>query len=122
MKTYPFNELNATKLREIASVHYELPEPGVWEELARRGIGERERTALVPILAKIRDLRLHLANEATIWARAIYPLLTLAERKGIFAFAGVPLVTIGSLKVTSTVETLVFRGLGVTGPIDVMVT
>jgi hypothetical protein len=91
VKTYPFNELNATKLLEIAAIHYELPQPEVWEELAGREISERDRTALGLIVAKLRDFRLHLANEATVWARAIYPLLELAERGGIYAFALVPL-------------------------------
>jgi hypothetical protein len=91
MKTYAFNQLNATNLQEIATIRYELAEPRVWEELARRPIGEVERAALSPIVAKLRDFGLHLANEATVWARAIYPLLALAERRGIFAFALVPL-------------------------------
>jgi len=91
MKTYAFNQLNATNLQEIAAIHYELAQPAVWEELARREIGELERSALAPLLAKLRDFGLHLANEATVWARAIYPLLALAERRGIFAFSVVPL-------------------------------
>ena len=91
MKTYAFNELNATRLQEIAAIHYEAPEPRVWEELARREISEREREALEHIVVKLRDFRLLLANEATVWARAIYPVLELAERGGIFAFALVAL-------------------------------
>jgi hypothetical protein len=91
MKTYAFNQLNATNLQEIAAIHYERPQPEVWDELARRELSERERSALDLILAKLRDFGLHLANEATVWARAIYPVLALAERRGIFAFALVPL-------------------------------
>jgi hypothetical protein len=91
MKTYAFNELNATKLLEVATVHYEPPQPAVWEELARREIGEGARMALAFIIAKLRDFRLLLANEATVWARAIYPVLELAERGGVFAFALVSL-------------------------------
>ncbi len=91
MKTYAFNQLNATNLQEIASIHYELAQPAVWEQLAQREIGDVARSSLAPIVAKLRDFGLHLANEATVWARAIYPLLVLAERRGIFAFALVPL-------------------------------
>ena len=91
MKTYAFNELNAARLLEIAAVHYDPPQPEVWEQLARREIGESARSALGLIVAKLREFRLFLANEATVWARAIYPVLALAERGGIFAFAVVPL-------------------------------
>lgn len=91
MRTYAFNQLNATNLLEIASIQYELAEPSVWEGLSRREIGDPARAALAPVVAKLRDFALHLANEATVWARAIYPLLVLAERRGIFAFALVPL-------------------------------
>ncbi len=91
MKTYAFDQLNATTLQEIASIHHELAEPGFWEELAKREIGDVARSLLAPIVARLRDFGLHLANEATVWARAIYPLLVLAERRGIFAFALVPL-------------------------------
>lgn len=91
MRTYAFNQLNATNLQEIASIHYELADPSVWDALGRRDIGDPARAAITPIVAKLRDFGLHLANEATVWARAIYPLLALAERRGIFAFALVPL-------------------------------
>ncbi len=91
MKTYAFNELTATKLLEIAAIHHELPQPDVWEELARREIGDRARSALAQIIATLRNFKLLLANEATVWARAIYPVLVLAERRGIYAFSLVPL-------------------------------
>jgi hypothetical protein len=91
MKTYPFNELTPAKLLEIAAIHHELPQPDVWEELARREIGERARSALALIIATLRDFKLLLANEATVWSRAIYPVLVLAERRGIYAFSLVSL-------------------------------
>ena len=31
MRRYSFNELTATKLLEIASIHHELPQPEVYE-------------------------------------------------------------------------------------------
>jgi hypothetical protein len=91
MKTYAFNQLNATNLKDIATIRYEPAQPAVWEDLARREIGDAGREALAPIVKKLRDFGLHLANEATVWSRAIYPLLALAERRGIFAFSLVPL-------------------------------
>src|SRR5580700_7592348 len=56
-------------------------------ELARREIGERERSALGHIADKLVDYKATRSNEATLWARAIYPLLALAERGTIRAFS-----------------------------------
>jgi hypothetical protein len=91
MKSYAFKELTNAKLSEIAVIRHEAKQPAVWENLARREIGERERAALEFILDKLRDYGTLRVNEATIWARAIYPLLALAERDDIRAWSLVPL-------------------------------
>jgi hypothetical protein len=52
---------------------------------------EKEKIQL--ICAYIRYHRLNLMNEATVWARAIYPLLMLAEQDHIEAWAEVSLKT-----------------------------
>jgi hypothetical protein len=80
MRTYRFNELTATKLLEIAAIHHELPQPDVWEELARREIGERARSALALIIATLRDFKLLLANEALIRIGQLPLLGLLFER------------------------------------------
>jgi hypothetical protein len=91
MKTYAFNDLDATTLAEVADIRYEPSQPEVWDELARVEVGEPERTAIQLIRGKLFYFSSHTANEATVWARAIYPLLALAERGGILAFSMVPL-------------------------------
>ncbi len=91
MKTYALDELNAAKLDEVATIHRERAQPEVWEELGRVEIGEQARSALDLIVAKLRGFRAHMANEATVWSRAIYPLLALAERGEIVAFSRVAL-------------------------------
>ena len=91
MKSYAFKELTTAKLTDIAVIRHEAKQPAVWEKLARREIGERERAALEFILDKLRDYGTLRVNEATIWARAIYPLLALAERDDIRAWSLVPL-------------------------------
>ena len=91
MKSYALKELTTAKLNEVAVIRHETRQPAVWDELARREIGQRERAALDFILDKLRDYGTLRVNEATIWARAIYPLLALAERDDIRAWALVPL-------------------------------
>jgi hypothetical protein len=87
MKSYTFGELTPAKLAEVAVLRFEHGQAVFWDELARREIGERERSALGHIADKLVDYKATRSNEATLWARAIYPLLALAERGTIRAFS-----------------------------------
>ena len=91
MKTYPFKELTHAVLAEVATVRHERSQPAVWEDLSRGELSEHDRQALGFIVEKILNYKTLRANEATVWARAIYPLLALAERGNIRAFSQVPL-------------------------------
>jgi hypothetical protein len=91
MKTYAFKDLSMAVLAEIAVVRHEPRQPAFWERLARREIGQQQRAAIDFIVAKLIDYKTQRVNEATIWARAIYPLLALAERDDIRAWSLVPL-------------------------------
>ncbi len=91
MRTYAFKELTSATLAEIATLHHEPRQTAVWEELARREIGEHERLAVAFIVEKLLYYKTQRVNEATIWSRAIYPLLALAEREDIRAWSQVSL-------------------------------
>jgi hypothetical protein len=91
MKTYAFKELTSATLAEVAVIQHELRQPAYWEELSRRELGESERNGLRMISEKLLHYQTQRVNEATIWARAIYPLLSLAERGEIRAWSLVPL-------------------------------
>ncbi len=54
-------------------------------------LSDEEQERLKFLTSYLRNRQTHLMNEATIWSRAIYPLLMLAERGNIQAWAGVPL-------------------------------
>jgi len=85
-----FSELSKTKLKLVAN----LQEVGTHLELWDNQIFEctsPEREKLRLIQSYLRDYPLSLMNEATIWSRAIYPLLMLAETGNIQAWAQVPL-------------------------------
>lgn len=64
VKTYPFDELNAAALAEVADVRRERSQSEVWDELARGEISEPDRAALKLIVAKLFYFNTHLANEA----------------------------------------------------------
>jgi hypothetical protein len=66
-----------------------------WTHVAEIPLDENEHYRLNELEHILKSDPVHLLNEATIWARAIYPLLQLAERNteysDIRALAGVPL-------------------------------
>jgi hypothetical protein len=91
VKTYAFKDLTLATLAEIAVIRHEPRQPAFWERLAQREIGPVEQAAIELIVGKLVDYKTQRVNEATIWARAIYPLLALAERDDIRAWSLVPL-------------------------------
>jgi len=60
-----------------------------WTDVSNLSLDEQERQQLQALKQKIFYCDTHAFNEATIWARAIYPLLMLAEKADIQAWAGV---------------------------------
>ncbi len=60
-----------------------------WLNVKAISLNEIEQQDLRRLQLKLKTSRLHLMNEATIWARGIYPLLLLAEQDNIEAWAGV---------------------------------
>jgi hypothetical protein len=73
----------------------ELRERGIrayeWTQVEAFPLTENEQRRLEELQALLKADPVHLLNEATIWARAIYPLLQLAEQDDIRALAGVAL-------------------------------
>jgi len=62
-----------------------------WLQVEAISLTATEQQYLQLIQSRLRRYRTHLMNEATLWARAIYPLLWLAEQENIQVLAGVPL-------------------------------
>jgi len=91
MKTYAFNALTSAVLAEIATIRHEPSLPALWDELGGRELPESDRVAIGLVTNKLLYYRSQRVNEATIWARAIYPLLVLAERGAIRAWSDIPL-------------------------------
>jgi len=70
------------------------------EALAQPELPESDRAALDLVVNKLRNYRVLRVNEATVWARAIYPVLVLAERGSIRAWSVVPLAaSLGDVEV-----------------------
>lgn len=85
-----FTELSLTTLRTLVYLEERGVVPAYWEQMQAVLIPQ-EQQYLQLINAHLLNYQLNLMNEATIWARAIYPLLLLAETDTVQAWAQVPL-------------------------------
>jgi hypothetical protein len=91
MATYPLGQLRINQLEELVEIEDRGIVAQIWEDRELGKLSEREQLILSEVHERLGSVKPLLVNEATLWARAIYPLLMLAERDNIRAFAGVPL-------------------------------
>lgn len=85
-----FAELSLTTLRTLVQVTERGIMPAHWEQM-QTAVAINERQQVEQITAYLLNCQLTLMNEATIWSRAIYPLLLLAEANSIQAWAQISL-------------------------------
>ncbi len=90
MDTYIFSELSEETLEALVTLNEKHTPPAKWEKM-QVALTPEESRRLDDIKSTLRHRHLLTMNEATLWARAIYPLLVLAEREHIQAWSSVPL-------------------------------
>ena len=90
MARYTYSELDAATLRSLVTFRDLGVVASRWSSLTQP-VTDRERVRIEALREALVDRPLTLLNEATIWARAIYPMLMLAESQHVQAFAQVPL-------------------------------
>ena len=90
MCTYVFSQLSEETLKTLVTLNEKYTPPAEWEKM-QVALTTEEHRRLDDIKATLRHRHLLVMNEATLWARAIYPMLVLAEQGHIQAWSGVPL-------------------------------
>jgi len=92
MAKLTFSNLSKADLKRLVNLQEKPAQSSYsWLQVEGMVLTEVERQRLQFIQSDLVNLQVHLLNEPTLWARAIYPLLLLAERDSIRAWAGVPL-------------------------------
>ena len=91
MQVYSFSELSEATLREFVTLHIQRGVSSEWENMQKPGLTPAEVAQIDYLKSILRERALVVMNEGTLWARAIYPLLVLAEHTYIRAWTGVPL-------------------------------
>ena len=90
MQTYPLSQLTEETLNTLVTLHEVDGAPETWEKM-QVTLTPEEHILLDYLRATLHRHNLMAMNEITLWSRAIYPLLRLAEQGTIQAWAGVPL-------------------------------
>ncbi len=90
MDTYIFSQLTEETVETLVTLNEKYIPPAEWEKM-QVALTEDECRRLEDLKSTLRHRHLLTMNEATLWARAIYPLLVLAEREHIQAWSSVPL-------------------------------
>jgi len=91
MTTFKFSEISFADLKQLVSLEEQYHSTYLWDDVDAPQLTEQEIWLINTIVGYIRDLPVHLLNEATVWARAVYPLLLLAETQDIRAWSELPL-------------------------------
>lgn len=90
METYIFSQLTEETLKTLVTLNEKYVAPEEWEKM-QIALTAEECRQLEELKSKLRHRHLLVMNEATLWARAIYPMLMLAEQGNVQAWSSVPL-------------------------------
>ena len=90
MCTYTFSQLSEETLKTLVTLHEEDGAPEVWEKM-QIALTTDEVRRLNDLKSTLHRRNLLGMNEDTLWARAIYPMLVLAEQGSVQAWSCVSL-------------------------------
>jgi hypothetical protein len=91
MQKFKISSLSLADIEGIVALHEISGSSLPWEDISQVELTEAEQYDVSLLQKRLQNTQVHLFNEATIWARAIYPLLLLAEQGNIQVWAEVAL-------------------------------
>lgn len=91
MEKLTLSSLSKLSLKRFISITEQESNTYDWLKIDEVLLNDIEQQQLQYLKSRLLVEHTHLLNEATLWSRAIYPLLSLAEQGDIRAWAGVPL-------------------------------
>lgn len=113
MQRLTFSNLSFDHLMKWVDVQEEEGINHPWTVVEQIKLTDFDRRCLQDLQDRIQGEPLHLLNEATLWARAIYPLLVLAEQDSIRAWGEVPLkATYTQFELEGIVDGLLGKSVG----------
>jgi hypothetical protein len=91
MQKYKISSLSLADIEKIVTLQERSGSTFGWEDVSGIELSESEQYDVSLLQKRLQNTQVHLFNEATIWARAIYPLLLLAEQANVQVWAEVAL-------------------------------
>ncbi|ASC73579.1 hypothetical protein XM38_045480 [Halomicronema hongdechloris C2206] len=113
MKQLLFSNLTLTDLKPLVGIDEQGISSDSWmKNVDGIELGDNERRQVQDVQARLVNYRTQLVNEATVWARAIYPILVLAERDFVQAWTEVALKgTYKTFELSGLVDGVLGKGL-----------
>ena len=109
MQTYKFSELTWESLNSLMRLRTVEANSERWDQ-EQIELTDEETQQIALLKKSLAGTRMMSLNEATIWARAIYPLLMMAERRGLQALSQVEMTAqFRNFTLTGTADGLLAR-------------
>ena len=80
MEAYSLSQLSEEMLRTLVTLNIPVGISDEWDNMQRNSLTPTETTQIDYFKSILRERDLVVMNEATLWARAIYPLLVSRSR------------------------------------------
>jgi hypothetical protein len=91
MQKFKISSLSLADIEKVVTLKESSGSSFVWEDVSAIVLSDAEQYDVSLLQKRLQNTQVHLFNEATIWARAIYPLLFLVEQGNIQVWAEVAL-------------------------------
>jgi len=113
MKRFIFSEITFEDIKTCVDLKRTNKTEKIWEDIDNIDLNEEDLQQIQFIQTRLRKTQLHIMNEATIWGRAIYPLLLLIEKRSIEAWAEVSLAAhYKTFTLEGTVDGIIAENIG----------
>lgn len=101
----PLSSITRSDLAQIADVVDADISDEPWATFEKSALSADDHQQIALVLRRYRGTHVSLINEATLWSRLVYPLLLIAERDSIKAWAEVPIsAQIGEAEIQGVVD------------------
>ncbi|MFO0644618.1 MAG: hypothetical protein U0326_00105 [Polyangiales bacterium] len=110
MPTFSLAQFDESQLETLVHLVGPIDDSELWKKLENTVIPTARAQELAVVLGWLRDFDTVTVNESTLWARAIYPLLVLAEEERVRAWSQVPVrATVGGVDLVGVVDGVLAR-------------
>ncbi len=110
MSTISLAQFDEQSLAALVQLVGAVDDAGLWEAMERTSIPPTRIDQLGVVQGWLRDFDTITANESTLWSRAIYPMLVLAEEERVRAWSQVAVrATLGTVEIAGVVDGVLAR-------------